>query len=115
MYQVLFLPHFRNQLKNYLKKYRQLKTDVLDELENFDKRKYVCLGNNAYKIRLKSSDIPRGKSKSFRLILLVEEIDSIIVPVTLYFKGEREDISLKEINRHLNIIWFELKLYHDTQ
>lgn len=111
MGQVLFLPHFRHQLKNYLKRYRHLMEDVLLELENFDKRRYIYLGRGVYKIRLKSSDIPKGKSKSFRLLVLFVEIESIVVPLTLYFKGGREDMSKKEINRHLDIILFELRLY----
>lgn len=77
-------------------------------LENFDKRQHQFLGNNTYKIRLKSSDIPRGKSKTFRLIVYVLEVDKLILPLAIYFKGVKTKISQREINYHLAIIIQEL-------
>ncbi|MBU4331570.1 hypothetical protein KKD19_02950 [Patescibacteria group bacterium] len=114
MYEIIVLPHFHGQLKRYAKKYRHIKNDVIEKLRGFDKRQHVYLGNRIYKLRLKSKDIPRGKNKSLRLVILVVEMTSAIVPVILYFKGDREDISKKELKEHLQIILFELELYHDS-
>jgi len=38
------------------------------------------------------------------------EADKYLVPVCIYFKGDREDITKKEINDHLEIILFELRM-----
>ena len=110
MYQPLVLPYFRRQLKKLSKKYRHLKEAVVDTLDSFQKSENVHLGHNVYKIRIKTKDIQRGKSKSFRLIVLIVENEGFVVPICIYFKGEREDISKKEINDHLETILLEMQL-----
>jgi len=109
MYQIIISSCFRKQLKSYAKKYRHLKNEVIAVLENFNKQQNVCLGNNVYKIRFKTKDIPKGKNKSFRLIILVIEIEKFIVPIVLYFKGNQDNISKKEINDRIETILFELR------
>lgn len=109
MSQFIILPHFYRQLKQLVKKYRHLKEAVIDVLENFDKNKQTHLGQNVYKIRLRTSDVSKGKSKSFRLIVLVVESGVYFVPITIYFKGDREDVSQKELNVHLETILLELQ------
>ena len=104
MHQPIILPHFYKQLKQYAKKYRHLKSSIIETLENFNKKQHTSLGKNVYKIRLKTKDISKGKSKSFRLIVLLIEVKNYIVPMTLYFKGKQASITKKEINRHLKII-----------
>lgn len=63
----------------------------------FRKESAIALGHNNYKIRLRCSDLKRGKSKSFRLILHILEEDRLMVPISLYFKSNRENLSKKEI------------------
>ncbi len=110
MYQVIILPYFRRQIKPLVKRYRHFKDDVISVLENFDKSNCVSLGANVYKMRFKVTDIPKGKSKSFRMIVLLVEVEKFVVPVCVYFKGDRQDISKKEINRHLEVSLLELRL-----
>ena len=113
MYQTIILLHFKRQLKLHTKKYRHLKKAVIKELEQFQKSKHTSLGGNIYKIRIKSKDIPKGKSKSFRLLILVMELEKYLVPITIYFKGDQEEITKKEINNHLETIVLELQLQAD--
>ena len=110
MYQYLILPHFKKQLKQLSKKYRNLKDEVIVTLEIFDKSKEQSLGNNIYKIRVKSKDIKRGKNKSFRLVVSIIEVHNYIIPVVVYYKGEKIDMTIKEINNHLEIILLEARL-----
>jgi hypothetical protein len=112
MYQPVILSYFRRQLEEYSKKYRHLKEAVVEALRNFRKEANPHLGHNIYKVRLKTKDIPRGKSNSFRLIVLIIEVDQYIVPMTLYFKGDQEDISKKELNNHLENVLWELRMQH---
>lgn len=109
MLRVILTIHFRKQLKPFLKKYRNLAKDIERELCRFDKRQAVALGSYTYKMRLKSRDLPRGKSKSFRLIIFLIEHKSIIAPIAIYFKGEREDIGEDLIKYHLSITIKELE------
>ena len=110
MYRPIVLPHFRKQLKRHLKKYRDLKQAIFVVLENFDKRQADSLGANIYKIRFTTKSLARGKSKSFRLIVLIMEIEKYLIPITFYFKGDKTDITEKEINQHLENILIELDL-----
>ncbi|MBL7045111.1 MAG: hypothetical protein ISR98_00720 [Parcubacteria group bacterium] len=110
MYQYLILPHFKKQLKQLSKKYRSLKDEIILTLENFEKSKEQSLGNNVYKIRVKSKDINRGKNKSFRLFVHIIEVQDYVVPITIYYKGDRKDMNIKEINNHLEAILLEARL-----
>jgi hypothetical protein len=112
MYQPIILPHFYRQLKDYAKKYRHLRIAVIEVLENFDQRRHVYLGHGIYKVRLKTKDVAKGKSKSFRLIILILEVEKFIVPLVIYFKSDRQDMNKKEINNHLETILLELRLYN---
>lgn len=108
MYQYIILPHFLRQLKPLTKKYHHLKEAVISCLQSFQKEQQAALGHGLYKVRLKSKDLPKGKSKSFRLIVYVIEVESLLAPVTIYFKGDKQDISKKELNDHLEMALVEL-------
>lgn len=107
MHNVILLPHFKKELKPLVKKYPSLKDSLITMLDGFDLAKEVHLGNDLYKIRLATKEIKKGKSKSFRLIVLSISIGDFLVPVTVYFKGDKENISAAEINYHLEIILLE--------
>lgn len=109
MYQVYLADHFLRQLKFYLRKYRNLQKDLETTLQDFSLKTAQYLGNRLYKVRLKSSDIPRGKSKAFRLIVFFLGINRVVVPITLYFKGDRKDITDKEIEYHLAMVLADIQ------
>ena len=108
MYKIIILPHFGKTLNFYAKKYRHIPEDVAQTLEGFRKDSAASLGQNVYKIRLRSRDLNKGKSKSFRLVVLVIEVENYLVPITIYFKGDQGDISKKEISDELEMIKFDL-------
>ena len=109
MYKVVYTLHFKKQLKPLVRKYRNLQEDIGEMLLAFDKRLGIALGNYTYKVRLKSRDLPRGKSKSFRLVVFVVEHRGLLAPIAIYFKGKREDIDKKEIEYHLLMTIKELE------
>lgn len=90
------------------KKYRHLKEAVVFCLQSFRKEQHAHLGHGLYKVRLRSKDLPKGKNKSFRLIVYIMEVEGFLVPITIYFKGDLADISKKEINDHLEMALVEL-------
>jgi len=92
-----------------MKKYPSLKGGVLVALKEFEKKQGVHLGRGVYKIRVRTADLNKGKSGSFRLFVLVIEVDDILIPIAIYFKGDQADMNLKELNDHLDIIRFELQ------
>jgi mRNA-degrading endonuclease RelE of RelBE toxin-antitoxin system len=62
-YEVRVVDEFKKDVKKLFKKYRSIKTDILELIEKLedDYAIGIDLGSNLYKIRVKSSDIG-GKS-----------------------------------------------------
>jgi mRNA-degrading endonuclease RelE of RelBE toxin-antitoxin system len=55
------------------------------------------LGKKIYKIRLKSSDIPKGKRSGYRVITYVIDESKKVRLLTIYAKPRKANISDKEI------------------
>ncbi len=108
MLQLVVLPYCKRQLKPLLKKYRDLKDSVIAALDTFDPEQHTHLGHGVYKIRVTTQGLRRGKSGAFRIILLLVEYDRLLVPITVYFKGDRQTLTKQELNDHLQHILFEL-------
>jgi hypothetical protein len=54
-------------------------------------------GIYVYKLRVKNSNIQKGKSAGYRLIYLLESETSILL-LTIYSKAEKADITVGDIN-----------------
>jgi mRNA-degrading endonuclease RelE of RelBE toxin-antitoxin system len=109
MFKLVLTNHFIKQLKPYLKKHRSLKSDLQETLETFSPQSYPLIAKSTYKIRLRTKDLPRGKSKSFRLIVLFLQTGNLIVPLTIYFKGDKANISSHELKYHYLVTIAELE------
>jgi mRNA-degrading endonuclease RelE of RelBE toxin-antitoxin system len=101
---VRFADEFENNLYKLSKKYRNIKADIKpiieqlqtenvlgDRLSGFGSDIYI------YKVRIKNSNIQKGKSAGSRLIYLRESETSIIL-LTIYSKSQQQDITLNDIN-----------------
>ncbi len=108
MYSYLILNHFQKQLKRIARKHRSVKKKMIEALNGFRKEHAVSLGNGVYKIRIGADGI--GKSGGYRLLIWIMEIEGLLIPVCIYAKNERENISLEERNDHLARIKEELRL-----
>ena len=109
MYKFKILECFKKQIKPHVKKFPKLKQDLLICLENFSQEYAISLGGNNYKIRLKSSDLQKGKNKSFRLIIHLIYDEDLIIPIAIYLKSQKINISKFEINQDLFNAINELK------
>lgn len=107
---IIILPSFKRQLKSYVKKHQSLKEELVSCLENFDKKNAVFLGSGAYKLQLKVKNLNKGKNKSFRVLVLLIERENQLVPISIFFKGDKENLSRKEINDSLENALIELNL-----
>ena len=101
-------PEYKKNLKYLSKKYRNIRSDtqsVITELHkgNFlgDKLSGFFGEFEVYKVRVKNSNIKKGKSAGYRLIYLLESETSVLL-LTIYSKSEREDISINEIKEVLD-------------
>jgi mRNA-degrading endonuclease RelE of RelBE toxin-antitoxin system len=96
-------PEFQRNLRGLKKRYRNIRTDiepVIKELEmgNFLGNQITGLGETfvVYKVRIKNSDIKKGKSGGYRLIYQVESETSVLLSA-IYSKSDQSDISASEI------------------
>lgn len=109
MYQIIVTEHFKKELKPLVKKFRHLKEDLLRELRSFSIDKGTRLAHNLYKLRIRCNDLAKGKSGSFRVIILLVEVENILVPLTIFFKSQHENLSSSELERHLGKVKEELE------
>ena len=101
-YEVVPMGRFKRDAKQLAKKYRHIKDD-LKELENIlmsnpkAGQAIPKLKGLIYKIRIRNRDILKGKSGGYRVVYYLDEQNRIIFLITVYIKGEKENIRLNEI------------------
>lgn len=100
-FEVLTTSDFKKDSKPLLKKYKSLKTEILDLITSLeeDPTQGTPLGNDCYKIRLAIKSKGKGKSGGARVITCVRIIDSFVYLLTIYSKSEKDNISDKELQQ----------------
>ena len=104
--QILASPAFKSQLRKLAKRYHSLRLDLqllLDELQNGNFPGDQISGTNyaAFKVRLKNSDIKKGKSAGYRVIYQLRDNDSVLL-VTIYSKSDESALTAREIRAIIN-------------
>ena len=89
-YEVLVVDEFKKDIKKLLKKYKNIKSDILDLIQKLEKdyKIGIDLGTNLYKIRVKNSDIG-SKSGGYRVIYYVKLPNNKIYLLTIYSKTQK--------------------------
>lgn len=103
--QVEVTAKFKRKLRILAKKYRNIRSDIQPIIEQLQSGELPGdqisgLGYTIFKLRVKNSDIQKGKSGGYRLIYYVKTSTKIIL-VTIYSKSEQEDITAEEIQQIL--------------
>ncbi len=96
---------FKRNLRSLAKKYRSIRKDIQPIIEQLQAGELPGdqipgVGYTIFKLRVKNSDVQKGKSGGYRLIYYVKTSTSIIL-VTIYSKSEQEDIAAAEIQQIL--------------
>ncbi len=100
-YKIIPAPQFQKDVKFLKKKYRHLVSDlekfndILSVNPSYGDR-IQGLEGKVFKARLVSSDMKKGKSKGYRVIYYLQEVNTIYL-LTIYAKVYRENISIAEI------------------
>lgn len=100
---VEYTPLFVRFVKHLAKKYRSIQKDLqslVAELEQGDTPGDQVPGTRyaVYKVRVRNSDVPKGKSGGYRVIYYLKQAD-LIVLLAMYAKTERLNLSPDEIKR----------------
>lgn len=107
--QVEYTQEFKRNLRALAKKYRHIRSDVqpaIDQLQagevmgdQVPRTRYTI-----FKVRVRNSDIQKGKRSGHRLIYHLRTPKNIIL-VTIYSKLDQSDISAEQIQRILTRVW----------
>ncbi len=100
---VLYSHAFKRQLKRLARKYRRIRSDVeplIDELSVGARPgdQIQEVGYTVYKVRVRNSDVKRGKSGVYRIIYYLEAVDDMLL-VTIYSKSDQSDIDDAEVRK----------------
>ena len=89
--EVEFTPEFKRNLRSLAKKYRRIRSDIQPVIEQIKHGDFLgdqipkTDGYTLFKVRVKNSDIRKGKSAGYRLIYYVQSETKIIL-ITIYPK-----------------------------
>ena len=96
-----FSAEFKSQLRSLAKRYRQIRSDIqplIDQLQAGE-----CPGDQisgtgftVFKVRVKNSDIRKGKSAGYRVIYQVIEPTSVLL-LLIYTKSDQSDVAAADI------------------
>jgi mRNA-degrading endonuclease RelE of RelBE toxin-antitoxin system len=95
--QVEITAYFQNKLKRLYRKYRHVVADVqslIDQLERGETPgdRIQHLSYVVYKVRVKNTDLEKGKSGGYRVIYYVRHQDHLLL-ISIYSKSELSDLS----------------------
>ncbi|AFY47446.1 cytotoxic translational repressor of toxin-antitoxin stability system [Nostoc sp. PCC 7524] len=100
---VRFSDEFEAELYKLSKRFRNIRSDVQPIIEQLQQGNVLGdriggIGEDyfVYKLRVRNSNIQKGKSAGYRLIYQLESPTSILL-LTIYSKSDREDIGANEI------------------
>jgi mRNA-degrading endonuclease RelE of RelBE toxin-antitoxin system len=99
--QVETSPTFNRNLRSLAKKYRNIRNDIQPVVEQLERGELLGdqipgIGYEVFKLRVRNSDIQKGKSGGYRLIYYIKTENGIIL-LTIYTKSELADIAADEI------------------
>jgi mRNA-degrading endonuclease RelE of RelBE toxin-antitoxin system len=99
--QIFFSDEFQDRLRILAKRYRQIQSDLqplLDDLQsgNFRGDQVPGTGYTVFKVRLKNSDIQKGKSAGYRVIYQLKNSTCILLAV-IYSKSDQSNIAAEKI------------------
>lgn len=102
---VRYTPEFKRNLRALVRKYQHIRSDVQPVIEEIQKGNFIGdqvpnTGYTIFKVRIKNSDITKGKKSGYRFIYYLKKHDEAIL-VTIYSKTDQADITPTQIRRIL--------------
>ncbi|MEI6429470.1 MAG: type II toxin-antitoxin system RelE/ParE family toxin [Pseudanabaena sp. ELA607] len=99
--QIEVSPTFQENIRSLAKKYRNIRQDLQPVINQLEQGELLGdqisgIGYPVFKLRVKNSDIQKGKSGGYRLIYYLKTSTGIVL-LTIYPKSEQSDIEADEI------------------
>ena len=99
--QIDLTPRFKRDLRDLAKRYRQVRSDLQPLIEQLQAGelpgdRIAGVNYTVFKVRLKNSNIQKGKSGGYRIIYYIKTVDRIIL-ATIYSKSDLADVDTQVI------------------
>ncbi len=99
--QVGFTIRFEKDIRRLAKRYRSVQTDVQHLIQRLEAGEIPGdqvpnLEQTVFKVRVRNSDIQKGKSGGYRVIYYLKTATQIVL-ITMYSKSDRSDLAVAEI------------------
>jgi mRNA-degrading endonuclease RelE of RelBE toxin-antitoxin system len=113
-YDVQLTETFQKSIRALKKKYPQVKDDLLSQVKALEEDPFAGdpipgWNKEVWKVRVASSDVKKGKRGGYRLIYFWKAGETKVYLLLACFKGEKAEISKKEIERLLKKLDEELE------
>jgi mRNA-degrading endonuclease RelE of RelBE toxin-antitoxin system len=94
---IALTPRFKKDLRELAKRYRSIRTDIQPLIEQLQAGeipgdRIAGVKYQVFKVRLKNSNIQKGKSGGYRVIYYLKTAQAIIL-ATIYSKSDISDVS----------------------
>ena len=101
--QIQATSEFKRSLRTLAKRYRNIRSDVQPVIDQLQEGKIIGdqipgTGYTVFKVRIRNSNIQKGKSGGYRFIYYLQTATEIIL-ITIYSKSDQGDVSGETINR----------------
>ena len=112
-YDVHLTDTFQKSIKALKKKYPHVKDDLLGQIKGLEEDPSAGdpipgWNKEVWKVRVASSDVKKGKRGGYRLIYFWKACQMKVYLLVVYFKGEKAEITKKEIEALLKKLSDEL-------
>jgi mRNA-degrading endonuclease RelE of RelBE toxin-antitoxin system len=109
-YSIISTHRFSKELKRLVKKFPSLKSEFGDLINKINQEPKIgnFIGNNCYKIRLAITSKRKGKSGGARIITYLHLNSETAYLLTIYDKGEKEDLKPNEIGEMIDSLELEI-------
>ena len=105
-YSILPTQRFKKEFKRLAKKFPSLQSEVsqLGKKISINPELGTFIGNNCYKVRLAIASKGKGKSGGARVITYLYIQTETVYLLTIYEKGEKEDLEQTELKEMISIL-----------
>jgi mRNA-degrading endonuclease RelE of RelBE toxin-antitoxin system len=95
--QIALTPRFKKDLRELAKRYRSIRSDIQPLIEQLQAGeipgdRIAGVKYQVFKVRLKNSNIKKGKSGGYRVIYYLKTAEAIIL-ATIYSKSDISDVN----------------------
>ena len=98
-FKIVVTSRFEKEAKRLIKKYPSLKAEFVEVVHHLSQNPSFgsALGNNCFKVRMAIKSKGKGKSGGARLITYVYSEHGTLYLLTIYDKGEKQDLRPGEL------------------